>query len=231
VRLSEALGVQSGWAMTSRTRTLEEVGSAELAVRLHDASTCLALAIGFLRESPPAESIHRSAGSHPVALLEDALANLRSISAGMRRGGVPPSRPSWSDELAEHATRLGIRLSISILGSTDWLSPAHSELIRLAGREALMNTSRHSGARACEVTLDASRCPYLLQAHDWGAGIGAHAREGGGLVRLHHLAAWLGSELTVASRRGLGAEIRLKGPICPGLAALNRSRCAEEASS
>ncbi len=210
MRLSEALGVQSGWAMTSRTRTLEEVGSAELAVRLHDASTCLALAIGFLRESPPAESIHRSAGSHPVALLEDALANLRSISAGMRRGGVPPSRPSWSDELAEHATRLGIRL---------------------AGREALMNTSRHSGARACEVTLDASRCPYLLQAHDWGAGIGAHAREGGGLVRLHHLAAWLGSELTVASRRGLGAEIRLKGPICPGLAALNRSRCAEEASS
>jgi signal transduction histidine kinase len=216
--------------MASGRRIIKDVGSAELPVRLHDASTCVALAIGFLRENETNESMRGRTANRPAALLEDALTTLRGINARLANG-FPARRSALGDELAEHATRLGIRLSLRILGSLDWLSPAHSELIRLTGREALMNTSRHSGTRACEITLDASRCPYHLNARDWGAGISGEARDGGGLVRLRRLAVWLGSELTVASRSGLGMEILLRGPTGPVLAPPNISRLGEETSS
>lgn len=230
MRLSTAVGVHSAWAMGIRRRTSEVAISMDLSVRLHDASTCVALAIGFIKETDINESSRTHDANRSVALLRDALANLNAIDAG-QAGGGPARRSDLREELTEHAARLGLQLSLRMVGTVESLSPAHLELIRLTGREALVNTSRHAGTRACEITLDVSRCPYQLQARDWGQGIGPQAGRGGGLLRLRHLAAWLGAELVVASRSGLGTEIVLNGPPCPTLATSTTARLTEEASS
>ena len=189
--------------------------------RLHDTSTGLAIGIGLLKgAADPVDAKFDLARTRQV--LEDSLAQLRRLTASLAVGPRVAARaPAVADSLATEASRLGISLQLEVRGSDAWLAPRQVELLELAGREALRNASRHSGARHCRIDLDLEGCPFSMRIRDWGSGLerGSDGHHGLGFIR--QLAIEAGCTFSIASQPELGTEFVVTGPACP------RQRVAE----
>ena len=186
----------------------------EVAVRLHEAATALALGIGMVKAAD-----ERCAASEQVSsalgLLAESLGSVRRLTQLMSSQPEPmPSVIALTRTLGAEARRLGLDLRLEVAGDPNWLPPNQLELILLVGREALRNVRRHSGASACRIFLDRSTCPVTLRVRDWGAGMEASSRAGSGIALARDLASRMGFELAVASQPGLGTELVLIGPRC-----------------
>jgi signal transduction histidine kinase len=178
----------------------------QLAVRVHDAAAGLAVAIGLLKADGPDVRRIQTALDSVLVELRKVLAELvahRTASTTV----VGPFRVGVERE----AGLLGIDLSLLVDGKEDLLGPAQAELVRLVAREGLRNARHHSGARSCQMSLDLSSHRFHLRVRDWGAGLQRAEKADGGLANLRRLASYLGCELRVGSRPGLGTDLTLVG--------------------
>ena len=201
--------VQSFGQTMPRSLGFAGVDAHSIAGRLHDASAEIALGLGLLRSKPPGVS---SRGSQAVAMLYQALGDLKQLEADVRRETSPRPARDLVPELHRQAALLGLALDLRAAGTIDELEPCFADLLDLVGREALINVRRHSGVRACEIDLDFTVVPFVLRARDRGIGPGSRPEAGRGLSMLRDMARWLGCELTIASPPGFGTELILIGP-------------------
>jgi signal transduction histidine kinase len=189
---------------------------ADLPVRLHDVATGLAIGIGLFKGFATAPDAHWNPDrDRALELFEESLASLRKLTATSalavsHRGDTR----TIHELLIAESSRLKMRLEFELAGREAWLAPNDAELILLVARESLRNISRHSGARACRISLDLTTCPYVMRVRDWGGGVQAGARPGNGIALLQVMAAEMGCELSVGSQPGLGTELVLIGPTC-----------------
>ena len=194
----------------------ERVRADEIPVRLHDFATGLAIGIGLLKSAPGSLGMDTEPSNlQALALLEDTLAQLRTLTAATAGGSSwQKSRPQIAESLRREASRLRIRLELDLSGKEGWLAPNLADMIVLVGREGLRNVRRHAGASACKVTIELTSCPFSVRIRDWGAGLPEGARVGAGIQLLRRMAADMGCQLGVASQPGLGTDLVLVGPLC-----------------
>ena len=201
--------------MVARSRT-DSTSTRQFAVQLHDASAGLAVGIGLLKglsEAGPGD--HQPGSRFVIVAFEQVLTELRQLSRTLSdRDVVRPRTADIRESLQRDAMAAGVDLELRVIGQERGLPEAHLELVRLAGREAIRNVKRHSGSSLCRISLDASICPFVFEARDWGAGMqpGPHAR--GGIALLTDLAREMGAVLTISSQPGLGMQMTLTGPRC-----------------
>jgi signal transduction histidine kinase len=201
--------------MVARSRT-DSTSTRQFAVRLHDASAGLALGIGLLKGwSETRSGDHQPSSQFVIEAFEQVLIELRQLSRTLSGGHDVRPRPADFRESLDHdAKGAGIDLELRVIGQEHLLPPAHLELVGLAGREAIRNVKRHSGSSLCRVTLDASICPFVFEARDWGAGIQPATNVSGGIALLSGLARDIGCVLTISSQVGFGTRMTLTGPRC-----------------
>ncbi|MGA9872318.1 MAG: histidine kinase [Rhodococcus sp. (in: high G+C Gram-positive bacteria)] len=106
-------------------------------------------------------------------LAREALGDVRSTVGGMRRIDV-------ATELVNVRSALDAAgIAATLPPDADVVPLRHRELFGWALREAVTNVIRHSGARCCEVTVEASR----IAISDDGAGAGSGPAGGGNGLR------------------------------------------------
>ncbi len=188
--------------------------AAELAARLHEVSTGMAIGIALLKGSSNEEA---AVNAGPIrALLETSLTDLRRMTAAIAEGAARSSADtSVPDCLSAEARRLRLKLDLEVAGDERWLTLDQEQLLELVGRESLRNVRQHAGTDACRITIDLANCPFEMRVRDWGAGFQRGERPGHGLSLLQRLASEAGWTISVASQPGLGTEIALTGPACP----------------
>lgn len=214
MRPEAAIAPQSWRPMRVKRSAGESVNGVGLAARLHDATTRLALGLALLPPEPIGVAPHQNQ-IRPIHLLEDSLASLRRIGIEVASDATQPKSHGLAVEFKQQADRLAIDLDLRILGSAESISPALAELVRLIGREALVNVRRHSASRKCQITLDLIEYPFEFSARNWGTSVRTTPGDGQGLQLLGRLAEWLGCRLVVTSHPGLATELSLFGPTCP----------------
>ena len=188
-------------------------GALRLAARIHDASAGLAIGIGLLKgltDTGSGAEVDRL-----VEVLEQVQVELRQLSRSVAEGADREVRSTnVRGALERTAETAGVRLEVKVIGREDWLPGDMVELLDLAGREAIRNVKRHSGASRCRITLDVSSCPFALIVRDWGAGVQRGMPQDSGIALLQELARGMGAVLTISSQPGLGTKLTLVGPSC-----------------
>jgi len=114
-----------------------------------------------------------------------------------------------------------LRVAFQVSGADEIeLAPEHSVNIYRIAQEALSNVARHARAGRVDVTLVHVRPDLILQIVDDGAGFDveralaeAAGRGRMGLLGLRERATILGGVLTVTSKPGRGAQVRLVVPL------------------
>ena len=198
--------------MNARVHGVSQINNAIAATRLHDGTAILALGIGLLRSGEPWS---KGDPARPLDLFDQALVSLKQLERELRQNEPAARQSDLGTALKHQAELLGIELEPQITDSEADIAPGQIELLRLAGREALLNVRRHSGARVCRIAIDLASCPFTFRARDWGAGLRTGANPGHGLELLRQFAEWLGCQLVVASQPGIGTELAVYGPRYP----------------
>lgn len=210
VRLSGSEASHSYPQMEPNAPGVSPVGAATLLGRLHDGTAAMAVGVGFLRSE---RSTSQRAVREALEILDEALISLKRLEQDLIQSKRGPELDLLAS-LSQQAELLGLELDLRVTGSIERLAASQVALLRLVGREALLNVQRHSGARACRIELDVVSCPFTFRARDWGAGLTAGSQSGHGLALLGELADWLGCQLVVASQPGLGTELVVYGQGC-----------------
>jgi signal transduction histidine kinase len=179
--------------------------------RLHEVKSGLALGIGLLKADQVESEVDRSR-SETLGLLNHVLADLKQLEGELNPRHGLMQRFDLAASLKQQAAVLGIELELQLHGSVEGIAASHTDLLRLAGREVLLNLRRHSGTRTCRIAIDLAGCPFEFRARDWGTGLSTDGSPGHGLSLIRELAAWLGCELDIASQPGLGTEVVILGP-------------------
>jgi len=201
--------------MDAPKRRGSSAGTAWLAVRLHEVSAGLAVAIGLMKgwqESRPG-TVAQAPGD-ALEVLEQVLVEFKELSRSVAGETLPNHRLATLREcLFQEAGSIGVELDLEVAGRESSLSKEEADLIRVVCREAIRNVKRHSGTSGCRIRIDLSARPFVLTVRDWGAGIGVLENAGDGLALLETLAGEMGAELKVSSQPGLGVQLKLKGPM------------------
>lgn len=227
MRPRAAVALQSWRPMSAKRSPRESINGVGLAARLHDATTRLALGMALLPPLP-IEAAPYPDQIRPIHLLEDSLASLKRIGSEIADRETQSKFHGLAEDFERQARQLGIDLDLRIIGSAESICPALGELLRLSGREALVNVRRHAASRKCQITLDLTVCPFEFSARDWGAGFSPTTRDGQGIRLLRGLAEWLGCRVVMTSQPGLGSELSVFGPTCPNPAGARPADLADE---
>jgi signal transduction histidine kinase len=149
--------------------------------------------------------------------VDTAMADLRSISAGMQLPDLERLTPS---EVAARAVRdyerkTGATVEWSASGEAGEAPlPVKITIYRVL-QELLANGYRHAGAVGQRVSLALSRDGVTLEVGDRGTGfdVGATTRRDGGLAGMRERVQALGGSLDVTSARGEGTLARVTLPL------------------
>ena len=148
-------------------------------------------------------------------LAENSLAAVRNMALLLR--------PSMLDDLGlvpalewqarEVSKRTGIHIHVDAADVPEDLTEEHRTCIYRVVQESLHNCERHSGASkvAVKVRCDSER--LLLSIEDNGRGFEAERQRGLGLIGMQERVANLRGQLTVESRPGSGAALRVSLPL------------------
>ena len=113
--------------------------------------------------------------------------------------------------LARRSPRPGIDCQVE--GSATELPAEVDDLLAWALREATTNVVRHSGARACTITLSTDTNGVALQVDDDGAPAHTGSSNGTGLAGLAERARRLHGTLEAGARPEGGFRLRLTVPL------------------
>ena len=214
-------------SLASELSLVEQRERRRLAVALHDSvGQTLAVAqmtLGTLRQSvPDPESAARLAGVH--RLVEQALRSSRSLMTELS----PPvlyelgfeAAVEWLAEQAEQNT--GIRVEVDDDRRPKPMDEPVQILLFQAIRELLVNTAKHSRARACSVRLRRYDDHVRVLVQDDGVGFDPAAAGPGagesrmGLFSIRERIAHLGGRMDIESDPGKGTRATLIAPLRPG---------------
>ena len=181
---------------------------------LHDGTQqrllTLALELRALRDmvAPDEQDLLEKMGSIE-AFLQDVLTELREIARGVHpailsQGGIGPA-------LRALARRSAVPVELE-LDALDRLPPPVEAAAYYVACEALTNATKHSGASAIHIRLEACSHAFRLVVQDDGVG-GAEAGRGSGIVGLVDRAEALGGRVTIASPSGAGTTVAVELPI------------------
>jgi signal transduction histidine kinase len=124
------------------------------------------------------------------------------------------------DALSQVPRELGpteANFRVVVEGKSLPLRPEIRDDVYRIGREALMNSFRHSGARNVDLRLEYGRTRLKLVVQDDGCGMAAQALDGGrgkhwGIWGMRERAERMGAKLRILSRTGGGTEVELRVP-------------------
>jgi signal transduction histidine kinase len=201
----------------------QEEERARIARELHDetsqALTAFTLNLATLRQSVPRRT--------EVTALVDRLQSLsQQMSQGIYRM-VHDLRPAQLDDLGlvpalqyladETRQRLGLEVSIEVIGPRQRLDPLVETVIFRVAQEALANVRRHAGTN--RATLQLSICPeqVILRVCDAGTGFDPQVvfspPHGWGLAGMQERAESLGGRFQLTSKPGAGTTIEIQVPL------------------
>ncbi len=148
-----------------------------------------------------------------IAEGRDRVQNLRTSSAGL--GELSKAFLRVGEEMAQGSE---VALRVILEGDSRELQPEVSDEAYWIGREALVNSFSHSGARRIEVEIDYGLGELRLRFRDDGRGIDPRILESGGRPRhwgipgMRERAEKIGGTLEVSSQPNAGTEIQLSIP-------------------
>jgi signal transduction histidine kinase len=107
-----------------------------------------------------------------------------------------------------------VSFRLIVEGHAQSLRPLIQHEVYSIGREALLNSFRHSGASRIEIELEYSPSQLRVLARDDGRGIDAQVLQFGrqghwGLLGMRERAERIGAQLKILSRAGVGTEVEL----------------------
>jgi len=143
----------------------------------------------------------------------------RNAIRGLRTHHLEPDdlARAFSQMPQDLAADLKLQYRLIVEGTPQSLRPPIRDEVYRIGREALVNTFRHSGASVVEMTLDYARDHFRMVVRDNGCGMDPQVLRSGreghwGLSGMHERAKKIGSRLNVRSADGAGTEIDLTVP-------------------
>lgn len=196
-----------------------------ISLHLHDETaqvfTAVRLRLGLLREKAAADTAEDL--DRAVALLDDGLASIRSVTQDLRPVllddlGLAPALRALAEE---SANRFGLVLEVQVPSTLPKLGDDAELALFRALQEALSNVARHAGAKTVRVEVVADGRSVRLTVADDGTGFSAGVdlaaleREGHlGLAGMHERLSALGGQLSVETGARGGAVLRAEVP-CP----------------
>ncbi len=171
-------------------------------------------------EQTPADYPSKPALSSALRLVNQAIDEGRAAIQGIHTASTAPSslEHAFSNLLGEVATGRGLRLRVFVCGKPWTLDSAIQEQLFLIGREAIINTLRHSQATKIEVEIQYQHDLLRVFVRDNGCGINprtvqrecdSHWGLRGMRERAEHISARFG----IWSRTGAGTEVCVAIPI------------------
>jgi signal transduction histidine kinase len=216
-----------GWAFTRRIvelRLEERVNErTRIARELHDtllqgvisASMQLHMAV----EQLPADSPARPSFARVLQLAGQVIEEGRNAVRGFRSNDseVLDLEKAFSRVPQELNLKEQIDFRIIVEGHPQSLRPVIRDEVYSIGREALVNSFRHSGARRIEVELEYAATQLRVLVRDDGCGIDLQVLQSGrdghwGLSGMRERADRVGAKLRVLSQSGTGTEVELCVP-------------------
>jgi signal transduction histidine kinase len=216
-----------GWAITRRIIELRLEERIEertrIARELHDTllqgfmsvSMQLQVAVNRLPLDSPAKPLFTHVLQLTGQVIEEGRNAVRSFRAIDR--DTQDLERAFSRALQELCPRDGIDCHITTEGLPQSLHPVIRDEVYSIGREALVNSFRHSEASRIDVELEYSSNYLRVLVRDDGCGIDTQVLESGraghwGLSGMRERAERIGAKLKVLSRRGDGTEVELRVP-------------------
>lgn len=153
-----------------------------------------------------------------LALLEDTNMGIRQICTELRPAlldyaGLVPALESFAQQFAK---RTGVAVRVDLAGGESRLpADVESTLFRII-QEALTNCAKHANARNIDIRLAATEAGVTLVIEDDGVGfdpalLGRGGKAPGlGLITMRERAEFAGGTLSLSSRPGGGAVIRVE---------------------
>jgi signal transduction histidine kinase len=216
-----------GWAVTRRITELrlEEriIERTRIARELHDtllqgfisASIHLQLAMDKLPEESPAKPLLARAllvTEHVIEEGRNTVRGFRSTEAETRDLELQFSRVPLELDFGEE-----VDFSVMVEGDPQTLHPVIRDEVYSIGREAVVNSFRHSGATRITVELQYSASQLRVLVCDDGCGINQQVLEAGraghwGLSGMRERAQRIGATLKFVSCKPAGTEVELSVP-------------------
>ncbi len=149
------------------------------------------------------------------AIVEDTVAELRSIAKGLRPSILDDLGlvASINQMLADAGTRQGFETSFGVNGAERRLSPTVELALFRIAQEAISNVERHAGAHRVAVGMNFEPGGLRLLVKDDGVGFTAAEHSGGGrsaslgLPGMTERAHLIGSRLILHSEPGVGTTV------------------------
>jgi signal transduction histidine kinase len=207
-----------------RTTALNELERRRIGSDLHDGPT-QTLAFALLRLDSVETHLEESGqgGEKDLAsvrgALSEALADMRSIAAGLRTPELERAAPAEivRRAVADHERRAGSHAAVDITGIPERASLATKIALYRILLEALSNATRHGGGTGVEVRVTDSGDGFLLaEVSDRGGGFDVRQRplQGHlGLTGMRERAELLGGRLELESSVGGGTRVRAFLPL------------------
>jgi signal transduction histidine kinase len=153
----------------------------------------------------------------------DNIRNFADSSVNSIRDIALLLRPSMLDDLGlipalewqarEVSRRSGIKITVKASNVPDSLSDETRTCIYRVVQEALVNVSRHSGAKCAVVTVKQEVNSLSLSVADDGSGFNTETTRGLGMLGMEERVRQLGGQLELSSTPGKGTELRVRLPI------------------
>jgi signal transduction histidine kinase len=216
-----------GWAITRRIselRMLERVNErTRIARELHDTLLqgliSVRMQLDIAVDQMSAEVPAKKQLTHVLQIMGTVVEEGRNTLQGFR--SIPKVTQdlerALSDVPAEMGARDPVDCRVIVEGRPRSLNPVIWDEVYSIGREALVNSLRHSGASRIEVELEYAGDELRVLVRDDGRGIDRRVLEAGrsrhwGLLGMRERAEKIGAKLRILSGEGVGTEIELSVP-------------------
>jgi two-component system sensor histidine kinase UhpB len=198
-----------------RVLAAEEAERLRIARELHDEIGQTLTAVALRAEHASARAGEDQANlAELAAIVQDSLEDVRRISRELRPEALDDL--GLVNALIALCSRVTEQSGLRIRRELETPSVALPSEVELAiyriAQEALTNVMRHSEATEVDLSLARENGELALSVKDNGRGLPAQVLEGGGLAGMRERAMLIGGELTLDSRPGFGAEVRLRLP-------------------
>jgi ligand-binding sensor domain-containing protein/signal transduction histidine kinase len=216
--LTERLNIRFEERLGERTRIAQELHDTLLQGFLSASMQVHVVTDRLASDSPLKPTLTRA-----LELMRQVIEEGRNAVRGLRSGpGVPVSLEhvfsGIYEELVQHEMCIDpIDFRVIVEGEPRPLHPLLRDDVYRIGREALINSFRHAGAKKIEIELNYIWNRLLVIVRDDGCGIEAGGLVTGveghwGLVGMRERAERISSELRILSRPMGGTEVRLSVP-------------------
>lgn len=221
-RLAEAIEARTALRdLSARLLEVQESERRAISRELHDEVgqqvSALLLAVGNVGATLSPASVEESKEQLQDIrrVAERTLATVRDMSLLLR--------PSMLDDLGlipalewqarEVLRTSGLRVTINAPDIPDELADEQKTCIYRVVQEALRNVTRHSRARAVEVTLNCDGPALQLTIHDDGQGFSPERQKGLGLLGIQERVLRLNGSVQIQSQPGSGTTLIVEMPI------------------